>query len=132
MIALLTSRLGLAAIAMALVLGVIGVQTLRLTHAKHDLAAARVSLATATASLKASEALRASEYQKATTAVSDAEIACSARVQAALKSGAIIKKIVSKPYATDAVSHCPVRALLSPGELRDALEPASPSRTPTP
>lgn len=117
----LASKLGLAALAIALVLGVIGVQTLRLNHAKHDLTAARASLATAGASLKASESLRAAEYAKAATAVSDAETACSARVQSALKSGAKIHVLVNKPVAVDPKTNCPLRQLIGVGELRDAL-----------
>lgn len=122
LLGLVTSRAGIIGILCALVLGVIGVQTLRLGHAKRDLTTARASLATAQASLKASEGLRASEYAKATSAVSDAETACSARVQAALKSGAKIHVLVNKPVAVDPKTNCPLRQLIGAGELRDALQ----------
>lgn len=123
MIAFLLSRTGLTMLAIALVAGVIGVQTLRLGHAKHDLATARASLATSEAARKASEGLRAAEYQRARSAVSDAETACSARVASALKSGSAIRVIVSKPHAQDPVTHCPLRAVTSADELRHALQP---------
>lgn len=125
-LSLLLTPKGAFAALLALLVVAMAVQSLRLDHAKHDLTAARASLATEAASLKASEGLRAAEYRKATAAAGDAETACSARVETALKTGAAIKKIVSKPYATDPTSHCPVRALLGAGELRDAFQPAGP------
>jgi len=56
MLAILTSRLGLAGIALALVLGVFGIQALRLAHAKSDLKAAQASLGTCRSSLSTANA----------------------------------------------------------------------------
>jgi len=53
MLAILTSKLGLAGIALALVVAVIGIQTIRLDHAKGDLARLKASDA---AALKAAQA----------------------------------------------------------------------------
>jgi len=122
MLAFLLSKAGLTMIGVGLIAGVILIQTARLQHAKNDLAAARASLATAEASLKASEGNRTAEYARATSALSDAQNACSARVATALKSGAAIHRIVSKPAKADARG-CPVREIVTAAELRGALQP---------
>lgn len=121
--ALLFSRAGLIGMAVLVVIGIIGVQTLRLSHAKSDLATARASLATATASLKASEALRGTEYAAATKSLSDAEKACADRVAQAHSSAGKIRTLVERPHATDPTTHCPVRSMLGAGELRNAIQP---------
>lgn len=123
MLAILTSKTGLIGMALALVLGVIFVQTARLNHAKHDLADAKASLATAQVSLRSSESSRTAEYAQAKTAVSDAETACAARVAGALRSGSAIRRIVEKPPHVDPITHCPLRELVPAGELRDAVQP---------
>ena len=122
MLAFLLSKAGLTIVGITLIAGVILTQTLRLNHAKNDLAAAKASLASAQTALNVSESRRAAEYQLSTKAVSDAQNACSARVAAALKSGAAIHRIVSKPARADARG-CPVREIVTAAELRGALQP---------
>lgn len=123
--AILTSKLGLAGIALVGVLAIFGIQEVRLKLAQHGEATAKASLSTASASLKASEMLRIAEFAKATAAVSDAEKACAGRIATAIRSGSAIRTIVEKPVATDPTTHCPVRALVGAGELRDALQPGT-------
>lgn len=125
MLAILTSKTGLIGMAIALVLGVILVQTARLNHAKADLTAARTQIAADAQNLKASETLRAAEYVKATSAVSDAEATCTARVATALRSGSAIHAIVSKPYVQNPKNGCALRSIVGAGELRNALQPGT-------
>ncbi len=123
MIAFLLSRTGLTVIAVTLVLGVIGVQTLRLQHAKADLVSARADLKTAKASLTASEGFRTSEDQQARKALSDAEKACASRVAGAVKAGSAIRAIVSRPVRVDPVTHCAIREMVGADDLRKVVEP---------
>jgi len=122
---LLADPRALAGIGLALILAYAGMQTLRLHHAKADLAAARAQLTTAKASFAASESLRGQEHAQATQAVAAAEAACQARIAAARRSAVVIRNLVEKPVATDPNTHCPLRALIGAVELRDALQPAA-------
>lgn len=122
-LAFLTSKAGIVGMIAVGLLLLFGVQELRLDHAKADLVNAKASLVNARALLKTSEDRRAVEYSLSVKDVGDAETACSARVAAATKSSSAIHQIVSKPSASDPKSHCPVRQLVSAGELRNALQP---------
>lgn len=132
MLALLLSRGGLALMAALAIAGVISVQTLRLAHAKHDLAGARSALRAETdmagqlrTSVTTSEQRRDTEYRAAAASLSAAESACAVRVAEAHRSADRIRTLVEKPHATDPKTGCPVRALLRAGELRDAIRPRS-------
>ena len=125
MAALLLSRAGLASLAIAIVVGVLLTQTGRLAHTKASLSRARAALAAAEASLKASESLRTAERAEANEALSQAEIACAARIAEARRSADNIRILMEKPHATDRKTGCPVRALLGSDELRDALQPTA-------
>ena len=72
------------------------------------------------ASFRASERYRGDERAAAGRAVNASEKACDARVSVARRSAAAIQSIVTKEVRYDE-SHCPVRAVVSSGELRDAL-----------
>ena len=67
-----------------------------------------------------SEALRGQEGSQAVRAVTQAVQACDARVATARRSTAAIAAITGKAPTYDANS-CPVRELVDPGRLRDAL-----------
>lgn len=134
LLSLVMSRAGVMCIVGALVLGVIGAQTLRLNHAKHDLAqtqAALVAEKAVSAGLRASvataEQRRATEYAAATAALSEAEQACTTRVAEAHRSADAIRSLMEKPVAKDPKTGCPIAGLLGARELRDALGlPAGP------
>lgn len=121
------STTGLYLVIAALIAAVIGVQTLRLANAKHDLGVARASLVTAQASLKVSEDLRKAEYAKAISALSDAETACQARLAKALQSATVIRTIVTRPARVDPKTNCPARDLVSADELRRAVGVGTPA-----
>lgn len=128
---LLLSRGGLAILAALAIAGVISVQTLRLAHAKHDLASARSALGAENAlasglraDVAVSEQRRATEYGNAAAALSAAQAACAARVAQAHRSADAIRTLVETPRGDDPKTGCPVRALLRAGELRDAIRPA--------
>lgn len=129
----LKSRLGVGCIVAALVLGAIGVQTLRANHYKASaeatakaLTAEKATSAALRASVAAAETNRKAEYANATAAAGGAETQCLARVAAAHTSAGKIRTLVEKPHAPDPTTGCPARALLGAGELRDALRPAGP------
>lgn len=121
--AILTSKAGIAAMVLAAILALFGIQELRLKLAQSGEAKATASLGLARAALTGSEALRGREHADAVSAASDAEKACSARVASALASGTAIRKIVEAPHALDPTTHCPVRALVGAGQLRDVVGP---------
>lgn len=125
MLSLLLSRTGIVGIICALVLGVITVQSLRLAHAKHDLSDARSALKSASADVQLSEQRRAVEHAGAVQDASAADAACAARVAQAHRSADRIRTLVEKPHATDPKTRCPVRAMLSARELRDAIHPGT-------
>ncbi|HKT55108.1 MAG TPA: hypothetical protein VJP88_11710 [Caulobacteraceae bacterium] len=120
---LLAQRGFRVALAVVGVLGVLGVQSFRLAHAKAELSRERAQNVALRAAVGASEANRSLEQKSALQAVSDAEVSCQARVAAALKTGGKIRMIVEKPRdpPIDPKSGCPGRALVGSGELRDAL-----------
>lgn len=72
------------------------------------------------ASFRAAEGLRGREHAQAVHAIDAAAQACDARVAEARRSAIAIHTLVNKEPAYDA-DHCPVRSLLDPGQLRDAL-----------
>lgn len=109
------------------VLGFAGVQTLRLKDAQ----AATASWENASNEWKAaatgwqsafnlSEARRAAEQSTAAAAVDALDIQCAARVAEARRSTAAIQTLVTKAPTYDP-NNCPVRALLDPGGLLDAV-----------
>ena len=129
LLGLLTNWRVLAALGFAGVLGFAGLQSVRLSHAKADLAKVsgqltdtRKALAANVSALKLSEDKRAVEYSLAVRDASEADRACSVRVAGAHRSAARIKAIVEKPVALDS-NHCPVRSVIGAGELRDAIRP---------
>jgi hypothetical protein len=115
-----------------------GVQSLRLGHAKHDLAEARAgrdawkktadknqALAEAWAKRAGqSEGLRKAESKTAVAAVNATETACAARVDAARRSADAIIKLISKEPRRDPQG-CPIRELLDARSLRNATRPAT-------
>lgn len=121
--AFLSSRTGIAAILLVGLLALFGVQEVRLKFAQSGEREAKASLALAQGRLQASETLRTSEHAQAVSAASDAENACAARVALAVKSGSAIRKIVEAPHALDPTTHCPLRAVVGAGQLRDAISP---------
>ena len=74
------------------------------------------------ASFHTAEAIREDERANARMAVDRLEEQCAARVDAARRSARIIETIVTKEPTYDETS-CPVRSLVDPGQLRDALRP---------
>lgn len=72
------------------------------------------------------EGLRASETTQARTAVDEGEKLCDARVAEARRSSAAIRAIVTKEPRRDPQG-CPIRELVDPGSLRDALQAGHPS-----
>lgn len=108
----------------------LGVQTVRLAGAEKQVVtvtrertAARADRDAWKAAYGRSEALRARETAGARTAVSEAEAACVARVEAARTSARAIREIVAEKVKTDAKG-CPVRGVVGADRLRDALAPA--------
>lgn len=75
------------------------------------------------ASFRKAEDLRSQEATRATAAVSDMALACNARVAKARQSAAAIAALITKEPKRDPQG-CPLRALLDPRELRDAIAPA--------
>jgi hypothetical protein len=103
MLAILTSKLGLAGIAIALVLGIIGVQTLRLAGAKHELAVLKAADAKIAADVKAHEATAATISQAAQTQVATERV----RVQTVTRT--LVQKVpVYVPAAADTECVVPV------------------------
>jgi hypothetical protein len=76
------------------------------------------------ASFKAAEALRVSEHSAAVDGLADAQKQCDLRVKDARASAIIIRRIVDAPPKSDAAG-CPVRVVVDPGSLRDALQPTA-------
>lgn len=102
-----------------------------LKHTRAELTAARAEIVTLNAtvaglrtSLAASEKNRAAEFAGAKAAVSEAALACDARVAEARRSQRVIRSIVEKPVPSDPGTHCPVPDRVSADELRNALQPA--------
>lgn len=75
------------------------------------------------ASFHAAEAVRRDERANARMAVDQLEGQCAARVDQARRSARVIETIVTKEPTYDE-TRCPVRSLVDPGQLRDALRPA--------
>lgn len=73
-------------------------------------------------SFRSSEAARKGDQHAAAAAVTAANQACDTRLAEARRSTKVIERIVNAPAKLDA-SGCPVRGLVDPGELRDALNP---------
>lgn len=69
-----------------------------------------------------SEGLRVKEGRAAIAAVNATAAACDARVARARAAASAIRSIVTQEPRYDA-SHCPVRELVDPGQLRDAISP---------
>ena len=69
-----------------------------------------------------SEALRKAETRRAINAVSADAAACDARIATARRSAAALSALIHKEPTRDAHG-CPVRQLLDPRQLRDALRP---------
>jgi len=106
-----------------------GVQTLRLKANDASLHASRLETARETARARAweasyrqADALRREEQGRALRAVSEAGAQCDARVSAARKSANAIRTIVEKVPTYDSTG-CPVRSVIGPRELSDALAP---------
>lgn len=74
------------------------------------------------ASFHAAEGIRRDERADARMAVDQLEGQCAARVDQARRSARIIETIVTKEPTYDE-ARCPVRSLVDPGQLRDALRP---------
>lgn len=72
------------------------------------------------ASYEAQKAIRAQEQVAATNAVTEANKSCQARVDQARRSAKAIKEIVYVEPKRDAAG-CPVRSLVDPDRLRDAI-----------
>lgn len=70
----------------------------------------------------ASEAARGREWMAADAALAEAEVSCLAQIAQARRSALSIEKIVTKEPTYDA-DRCPVRVLVDPDLLRDALAP---------
>jgi hypothetical protein len=83
----------------------------------------KVAAARYKAAHAASESRRAAEAGQAVKAVSEAEIACDARVAQARRSAQAIRTIIEREVPRDP-NGCPVRQLVDPDSLRDALRPA--------
>lgn len=77
------------------------------------------------ASFRASEKLRDDEGQAALTATNAQQSSCDARVAEARRSSKAIERLLSHEPPKPDARGCPGRALLDPGELRDALAPAA-------
>jgi len=76
------------------------------------------------ASFKKSEALRVSEHGEAVNILADAQKQCELRVKEARASAITIRRIVDAPAKSDPAG-CPLRVVVDPGSLRDALQPAA-------
>lgn len=74
-------------------------------------------------SFHAAEAIRQHERADARQAVDQLSAQCDARVETARRSAVRIEHIVTKEPTYDP-NRCPVRSLVDPGQLRDALAPA--------
>ncbi|MFC5370946.1 hypothetical protein ACFPIF_00165 [Brevundimonas faecalis] len=74
------------------------------------------------ASFTASETLRNREAADARKAVASEIDRCAARVAEARQSARVIERIVTKEPAYDQ-NRCPVRSLVDPDQLRQALQP---------
>jgi hypothetical protein len=73
------------------------------------------------ASFRAAEGVRKAETTQARAAVDEGEKLCDARVAEARRSSAAIRAIVTKEPRRDPQG-CPIRELVDPGSLRDALQ----------
>lgn len=79
------------------------------------------------ASFRSAEATRVREQGVAQAAANSLIQQCAARVEEARRSARVIERIVTKEPTYDA-DRCPVRELIDPGQLRDALGPTPPGR----
>lgn len=122
---------GLAGVAVALALALAAIYLAGVSAGKAKVsgdrdtwrATARNYLASAKAwegSFRRAESIRGDERAQAERAVSAVTQACDARIATARRSAAAIQSIVTKETRYDE-SHCPVRAVVGAGELRDAL-----------
>lgn len=75
------------------------------------------------ASFYGAEGVREDERVNARQAVAQLQGQCDARVAEARQSARVIERIVTKEPTYDE-TRCPVRSLVDPGQLRDALRPA--------
>lgn len=73
-------------------------------------------------SFRSSEANRKMEQDRAVDSVDLERKACTARIAEARRSARVIETIVTKEPTYDA-NRCPVRELVDPGQLREALDP---------
>ena len=71
-----------------------------------------------------SERLRSEENDEARVALSEAEQSCTTRLAEARRSAAAIRSIVTEETRRDQ-NGCPVRGVVDPGRLRDALQPST-------
>ena len=76
------------------------------------------------ASFRASEQARGRERTTAQAAANNLIEQCGARVEEARRSARVIERIVTREPTYDE-NRCPVRELVDPGSLRDALSPGS-------
>ena len=76
------------------------------------------------ASFRKAEVLRVAEHASAVNGLADAQKQCDLRVKEARASAITIRRIVDAPPKSDAAG-CPLRVVVDPGSLRDALQPAA-------
>lgn len=79
------------------------------------------------ASFRSAEATRVREQGVAQAAANNLIQQCAARVEEARRSARVIERIVTREPTYDE-NRCPVRELVDPGQLRDALGPAPAGR----
>lgn len=79
------------------------------------------------ASFRAAESTRVRERGVAQAAANNLIQQCAARVEEARRSARVIERIVTKEPTYDE-NRCPVRELVDPGQLRDALGPTPAGR----
>jgi len=99
-------------------LGALGVQSIRVDGLKDDLREARREL----------EVLREAREAAVADAQSQADL-CAARVAEARRSTRAIQSLLNKDVVHDEAG-CPVAGLLDAGELRQALQPDAPAPEP--
>ena len=74
------------------------------------------------ASFRASEGQRVDDQENAAQAASNAAASCLNQIERARASARVIERIVTQEPTYDA-SRCPVRSLVDPDQLRDAIAP---------
>lgn len=108
-------------IALAVSMGLVGVQTWRLDRVKADLVEQQIATKTAEAKTRASEEARAAEAAAATASFEGLSSACEAGLKIAVQRGRTVERIISAPPRPDGS-----RGLVGARELRDVVgEPAS-------